>query len=62
MVRGEWAVKRDSLGRIRVDLGADDFPINRLAPISKPRPGGGVRRRIVWELRKNPRKRARPAG
>eukprot|EP00969_Alexandrium_andersonii_P060662 2671626-Alexandrium_andersonii.AAC.1 len=53
MVRQGWAVRCDDLHHLREQLGARDFPINRLTLISKLRPGNTTKhwRGIVWDLR-----------
>eukprot|EP00969_Alexandrium_andersonii_P076251 3361781-Alexandrium_andersonii.AAC.1 len=53
MVDNGWAVRCDDLASLRDHLGADGFPINRLALVSKPGPDNTVKHRIVWDLRRS---------
>eukprot|EP00969_Alexandrium_andersonii_P080119 3530900-Alexandrium_andersonii.AAC.1 len=48
-----WAVCCEDLAALRGRLGVTEFPINRLALISKPGPDDAVKHRIVWDLRRS---------
>eukprot|EP00969_Alexandrium_andersonii_P028748 1255753-Alexandrium_andersonii.AAC.1 len=53
MVRQGWVVRCDDVHHLREQLGARDFPINRLALISKLRPGNTMKHRVPWGLRRS---------
>eukprot|EP00969_Alexandrium_andersonii_P021729 951284-Alexandrium_andersonii.AAC.1 len=48
-----WAEVFDSPGELAGALGTPWFPINRLALISKMKPGGTWKHRIIWDLRRS---------
>eukprot|EP00969_Alexandrium_andersonii_P232341 10258767-Alexandrium_andersonii.AAC.1 len=53
MVRRKWAVRCEGLDSLRDQFGARDFPINRLALISKLRPDHAMKHRVVLDLRRS---------
>eukprot|EP00969_Alexandrium_andersonii_P092977 4104651-Alexandrium_andersonii.AAC.1 len=48
-----WAEVFDSPGELAGALGTPRFPINRIAPISKMKPDGAWKHRIIWDLRRS---------
>eukprot|EP00969_Alexandrium_andersonii_P197250 8714486-Alexandrium_andersonii.AAC.1 len=50
MVSHGWAVTCEDLESLRAQLGAHEFPINKLALVSKVGPDNLPKHRIVWDL------------
>eukprot|EP00969_Alexandrium_andersonii_P229306 10126932-Alexandrium_andersonii.AAC.1 len=50
MVDKGWAVAYDSPESLARALGTDDFPVNRLALISKTKPDGSAKHRLIRDL------------
>ena len=50
MVSSGWAVKCCSIDELRSHLGHDVAVINKLGLISKPKPDGTTKHRIVWDM------------
>eukprot|EP00969_Alexandrium_andersonii_P249409 11022475-Alexandrium_andersonii.AAC.1 len=53
MVERGWAEVFDSPDELSGALGAAKFPIDRLALISKMKPDGTWKHRIIWDLRRS---------
>eukprot|EP00969_Alexandrium_andersonii_P030259 1319817-Alexandrium_andersonii.AAC.1 len=53
MVRHGWAVAFPSSEALSRALGTSEFPINRLALITKARPDGTLKHRLIWDLRRS---------
>ena len=53
MVEKGWAVAVPTWGELTDQLGSDQIPINRLGLITKARPDGSLKHRIVWDLRRS---------
>ena len=53
MVQSGWAVRCRTHEHLLRELGVSSAPLNRLGLISKTRPDGTVKHRLIWDLRRS---------
>ena len=53
MVNRGWATKHHSWGSLASELGTEEIVLNRLALITKEKPDGSLKHRLVWDLRRS---------
>ena len=53
MVQSGWAVRCRSHAHLLRELGVETTPLNRLGLISKARPDGTIKHRLIWDLRRS---------
>ena len=53
MVQQEWAVKLSSAAEVRAHLNSDNFIASKLALITKQKPNGELKHRLIWDFRRS---------
>ena len=53
MVHNNWAVQFDSVEEVQSFTGSKEFCVNKIALISKEKPDGTMKHRVIWDFRRS---------